>query len=128
MEKTLNDLMEFGHVVYSDGNGNVTENYDRRMYGPEVVYAEVDSDGQLTGDPVDMAGFNDWELLKGFSNQETSFMTEILHPSEFIGGGLERHIRENAGYYVAVTVDSLDNKDDGGDGSVGWAVAFKEAE
>lgn len=127
MGKALNDLMEFGHVVYSDGNGNVTDKFDRRIYGPEVVYAEVDSDGQLTGEPVDMGGYN-WELLKGFSNEATSFMTEILHPSEFIGGGLEDHIRENAGYYVAVVVDASDNKDDGGDGSVGWAVAFKEAD
>lgn len=126
--QTLNDLMTFGHVVYSDGNGNVTDEYDDTVYGPEIIYAETDDDGQLTGDPVDMAGYGDWELLKGFSNEETSFMTEILHASEFIGGGLERHIRENAGYYVAVMVDTYGEEDDNGeDRSVGWAVAFRES-
>jgi hypothetical protein len=133
--QTLNDLMTFGHVVYSDGNGTVTDEYDDTVYGPEIVYVETDNDGSIVrygNDDVaserygiDMAGYGDWELLHGFSGQY-GYNGSIMHPSEFIGGGLERHIRENAGYYVAVMVDTYGEDDDGNDRTVGWSVAFHE--
>jgi hypothetical protein len=125
----LNDLMTFGHVVYSDGNGNVTDEFEDIMHGPEIVYAELDSDGQLTGDPIDMMiwGRVGWELLTGYSIDATRFMSEILHNSQRIGGRLETHIRENTGYYVAVMVDGAELDENDETVSVGWAVAFKEA-
>lgn len=129
--QTLNDLMTFGHVVYSDGNGNVTDEYDDTMYGPEVIYVETDSEGQITGQSphnIDMAGYGDWELLTGFSIDETRFMAEILHSSQYVGGRLETRIRENAGYYVAVMVDGSERDENDETVSVGWAVAYKEAE
>jgi hypothetical protein len=134
--KTLNDLMEFGHVVLSDGEGNVTDSdvpNNRYTMANEVVYAIADSDGLLiknTGES-DFAIedlYPGWTLLRGFTGQH-GYNGAILHPSECIGGGLERHIRENAGYYVAVIVDVLPTDNEGQDESenAGWAVAFKEA-
>lgn len=128
----LHDLMGFGHVVVSDGKGNVSDEW-QHPYGPEIVYAEADDDGQLVKYPgasdfaVDMAGYGDWELLRGFTGQY-SYNGAIMHESEFIGGPLERHIRENAGYYVAVIVDVFptDNEGQGESENAGWAVAFKE--
>jgi hypothetical protein len=64
-------------------------------------------------------------LLDGFSGQY-GYSGPIMHPSEFIGGGMERHIRETPGLYVAVVVTDLD-VDDGDDDAVGWAVAYREA-
>lgn len=125
----LNDLMTFGHVVVSDGHGNVTEPSSRE-YGPEVIYANADYDGQLIKLPgasdfdIDMCGYGDWELLRGFTGQHL-YHGAIMHQSEYIGGALEDHIRQNAGYYVAVIVDVLPNLDADEPDNAGWAVAFK---
>jgi len=128
----LNDLMGFGHVVLSDGKGNVTDDFKDTMYGPEVVYAELDEDGQCVKHPgnadfaIDMVGYGDWTLLRGFTGQY-SYSGAIMHDSEYIGGRLEDHIRENAGYYVAVMVDGWPADDESESTPVGWAVAFHEA-
>lgn len=141
MKGTLNELMEVGHVVYSDGNGTVTDECDQ--YGPELIYVELDDDESIarySGDDVtserhsiDMAGYGDWELLHGFAGQH-GYNGHIMHESEYIGGSLERHIRENAGYYVAVIVhsdrfrygtpDSVAYGDSVEREFVGWAVAY----
>jgi hypothetical protein len=133
MNTPLNELMSFGHVVYSDGNGNVTDEYDDTVFGPETVYVYLDADGQAIKQPgasdfdIDMAGYGDWQLLRGFTGQD-SYNGAIMHASEYIGGGLERFIRENAGYYVAVIVDGLVDDPTGDAETVpdGWAVAFKD--
>ena len=128
----LKDLMEFGQVVRSDGEGDVQAlAYDDpiNISGPESAYEDLDSDGQSTGEPS-MAGYerHGWSLLTGFTGQY-GYRGATMHPSEFIGGRLEDHIRENAGYYVAVTVDGLGaTEDEDAEGPIGWAVAFKEAE
>jgi len=74
-----------------------------------------------------------WELLSGFSGQY-SYSGPIMHNSEFVGGGLERHILETPGYWVAVVVEShcqytQENcsEESGCDcDPAGWAVAHKE--
>lgn len=127
---TLNDLMSFGHVVVSDGNGNVTEP-SAPEYGPEVVYAKADADGQLIKQPgandfdIDMFGYGDWDLMRGFTGQY-SYRGAIMHQSEYIGGAMEDHIRANAGYYVAVVVDVLLIGETQESENDGWAVAFKQ--
>ena len=133
--KSLNDLMEFGRVVRSDGAGNVSDSDvpDSVQYGaPEMVYVLLDSDGQAIRRPgesdfhiVDLP--DDWTLLTGFTGQY-GYSGALMHQSEFIGGGLERHIRENAGYYVAVIVDGLVDDPTGEVKTEpdSWAVAFKE--
>lgn len=128
-DQELNDVMRFGRVVVSDGRGNVTEPIDTE-YGPDMVYAIADEDGQLVKDPatqdfyVDMCGYGDWELLRGFTGQ-CGYSGALMHPSECIGGALESHIRENAGYYVAVMVDLLPDDEDSESEMDSWAVAFK---
>jgi hypothetical protein len=42
-----------------------------------------------------------------------------MHPSEYVGGGLEDHIRETPGTYVAIVVRCSDGED------AGWAVAYR---
>lgn len=109
----LNDVMGFDHVVLSDGRGNV-----RRV--------DVDSSA-LDGLHVDDMRLPDgWELLDGFSGQH-GYDGPVMHESEFIGGGLERYIRANAGLYVAVIVwgDAAPECREDGDVIDGWAVAFR---
>lgn len=125
--QTLNDLMSFGHVVYSNGTGVVIGSLVTAPLANEVVYQMLDSDGQCVDDEIHDL-YQGWELLRGFTGQY-GYNGPVMHPSEFIGGRLEDHIRDNAGYYVAVAVEGMPEDYDGvrDDEIIGWAVAFKES-
>lgn len=117
---SLNKVMEFGHVVQSDGRGKIT---DMDGIGPEIVYLLLDADGQsLDDDILDMP--EGWELLTGFTGQD-SYHGPVMHPSEYVGGRMGSHIRENAGYYCAVMVDGFP-EENGESVPIGWAVAYRE--
>jgi hypothetical protein len=108
-----------GVVSYCDYTG---------VRAPDEVFYDPDKNGQAndlwisTG--PSQAGYN-WEPLTGYTNQE-GYHGAVLHPSEFIGGGLEEEILSNDGIYVTVCVYSLDNPsvpDENGYGEPdGWAV------
>lgn len=145
METTLNELMSFEHVIRVAEDGTITE--------PGFsIYAELFVDSEGEDNFYLEAG---WKLLEGFTGQY-SYNGPVMHSSEFIGGGLERHIRETPGYYVALVVDGtekhswgesrftgnvscsncgtipLDEDDLEGECTsqepAGWAVAFKPLE
>ena len=116
--------MEFGKVVYSDGEGTVYEAYSDDPDGPEILLVGINDDGQA-GDPDLTWDWAEWELLRGFTGQY-GYNGPVMHSSEFIGGRLERYIRENAGYYVAVIIDGYPDDDESESVPVGWAVAFRE--
>lgn len=124
---TLNELMEFGTVVLSDGAGNVS--VADRSDAPavyEVVYLTLDADGQSTNDDV-QGLYEGWTLLSGFTGQH-GYNGPVMHDSEYIGGGMESHIRTTAGYYVALIVDGLpDDQDADENVPIGWAVAYRGA-
>lgn len=108
-ERPLNDVMEFDHVIRVHADGAITDT--RGIYAPDLRDDVLDSDH--------------WELLDGYSGQDR-YAGPIMHPSEFIGGGMERDIRETPGVYVALIAyyspeedDDPDDYDDAG----GWAVA-----
>lgn len=131
-EQNLNERMSFGHVVKSDGAGNVTDTdvpEAIRFGSNEVIYQELDDDGQCIDDELhDVA--EGWSALTGFTGQD-SYSGPVMHSSEYVGGRMERHIRENAGYYVAVAVDGMGGPGDGEDentDNIGWAVLFKEVD
>ncbi len=132
MERSLNDVMEFDRVIHVDAAGNVSD--DNELYAPEVL-VELDADGYMVGsdsrDGVDVLAMPvaPWVPMAGYTGQDRSTSKSwIMHSSEFIGGGLERDILAQPGYYVAVTVDGL-APDEYGDGDtlVGWAVLYQEA-
>ena len=126
----LNEAMSFGHVVWSDGCGNVYQRFTGpQPDGPETVYLILDDDGQsLDDDYQDVP--DGWEPLTGFTRQDP-YHGPTMHTSEFIGGRMERHIRDNAGYYAAVVVDGLYNRPEAGhpdeDMTMGWAVFHRDA-
>jgi hypothetical protein len=57
------------------------------VYAPTLYDDELDSDR--------------WELLDGYSGQY-GYSGPVMHPSEFIGGGMARDILATPGTYVAV--------------------------
>lgn len=124
MEKTLSDLMDFDHIIRVTDAGTVVD--ARSVF----AYFELN----VAKDGTDEFSIpNGWELLKGFTGQY-GYNGPVMHPSEFIGGGLERHILENPGYYVALVVTANCEYDGSTDCDVeqgcdcepaGWAVAFK---
>lgn len=134
MERSLNDIMEFDHVIkvnkdltIDESTTDVNPYFELYCYLVDVETWEWSGDEELISSLP--AG---WTLLSGFTGQY-SYNGPVMHPSEFIGGGLERHIRETPGYYVALVVESdcgykMDNCDpeSGCDCEpAGWAVAYK---
>lgn len=102
----LNDLMEFDHVIQVHADGSITE--------PSNVWAPELYDGELYSE--------EWRFFTGGYSSQYCYSGPIMHPSEFIGGRLEKDIRETPGYYVALVNDTLDD-----DEPEGWAVAYMPA-
>lgn len=147
-DQSLNDMMSEASVIRVMPDGEII--YDRTVYAPDV-YVTTDDDGQIMDDDdkamIDMVKSAGWEMLNGFSGQYL-YAGPIMHPSEYIGGGMEEHIRTNPGYYASVIVTTLGlgcvNDDDQCDPDspcdacteakrerngedAGWAVVFREA-
>jgi len=110
-QKSLNDVMQFDHVVTINNDGSISE-------GPDSIYAPELWEGELLSD--------EWELLSGFSSQSGGkngrYLGPIMHDSEYIGGGLEDYILDNPGIYVSI-VSNYADENGWGDESSGWAVA-----
>lgn len=124
----LNSVMEFDRVIRVAADGTVSDS-------PESPYVELSyykGDDEKWHEEFNVAA--GWELLKGFTGQY-GYNGPCMHVSEYIGGGLARHILETPGDYVAVTVESFCGytedhctEDAGCDcAPEGWAVAFKPA-
>jgi hypothetical protein len=120
--------MQFDHVIRVNEDGTIES--VPNIWAPEInIYGDID--GQVDSDSeadmvADVAG-QGWQLLTGFTGQY-SYSGSIMHPSEFIGGGLEDFILETPGYYAAVVVDLQPYDHDSSEESenVGWAVAYRE--
>ncbi len=170
---TLNDLMEFDHVVFVDEYGHVHDHNTltperagwsggvsarTHLYAPELIdYQDGDpvpeiapetpvgSDAgmsvgyDLLGAPRTHSGplvsnsdselqrqarAYGWDgLLTGFTGQY-AYNGPCMHESEYVGGGLERYILENPGWYCVTAITDGDSEDSD---LCGWAVAYKEA-
>lgn len=126
----LDAVMDFDHVIRVDDEGNVHDDVTG-VYAPDVHH------GYPHDDEVNVSD-DSWSLVSGYSGQDR-YSGPIMHPSEYVGGGLQRHILETPGYWVVVVVydDSssepceVDGCDvcgeSGSDDNVsGWAVAYRE--
>lgn len=141
MDKPINELMEFDHVVAVMPDGrviNVDEGFNYLdEYAPEVTidydgpFADAQISEQHDAAMVENLRDQGWEVLTGYSGQY-SYAGPVMHNSEFIGGGIEDRIREEPGYWVALTVEIHPKKDDpeyrngsGESDGAGWIVARK---
>lgn len=126
MERSLNDKMDFDHIVTVDAEGNVTDSTEDEYFELTCVLGD---DGEWHDEFSIPEG---WELLSGFTGQY-GYNGPVMHSSEFIGGGMERHILETPGHYVALVVESHCgyteehcSEESGCDCEpAGWAVAYK---
>lgn len=101
MDRTLNDRMEFDHVIEVTAAGDIIDRSD--LYAPDLYDDEL-------ADP-------DWVLLDGYSGQH-GYSGPMMHASEFIGGRMASDILADPGVYVAL----VDYRSDGGEPTE-WAVA-----
>lgn len=143
MDRDITDLMEFGHVVAVMPDGRVIDTDERfnllDVHAPEVVinydgpFADAQIGKEHDADMIEYLREQGWEVLSGYSGQYL-YSGPVMHQSEFIGGGLEQHIREEPGYWVKLPVeihpseDDPEHEDNGGNGEsdyVGWIVARK---
>lgn len=113
IHRTLSDMMEFDHVIEVRHDGAIVDRAD--VWAPEL------HDGELCTSA-------DWNLLDGFSGQYR-YSGPMMHQSEFIGGYMERYIRENPGLYVSLVSHPACDEDCefcDGDGCepTEWAVAY----
>ena len=115
---TLNEAMDFDSVIYSHGDGTVSDAHS--MYAPEVYTCE-----QEDGTWVEEAMDEPWELLNGFSGQY-GYSGPHMHASEYIGGGLARHILETEGFYVVTVVTPMPFNECEDVDSDEWAIAYTE--
>lgn len=111
----LNKVMEFGTVVEISEGGKVTIKDD--LYAPEFVMIQEPVSGSQTDIWMDDDG---WSPIIGYSGQQ-DYAGPIMHPSEYIGGGMERDLLKTPGIYVAVIVFDFDLEE-----PVGWAVLERE--
>lgn len=125
----LDGVMEFNHVIEVHPGGYVTE--PRGYYTDELGIVDSDEDGQILDEHerewIESARRSGWELLTGHSGQDR-YTGPIMHPSEFIGGGLAEYILDRPGLYVAIVVELLPKDDDGETEPAGWAIAYRETE
>jgi hypothetical protein len=109
--ETLQHAMDFDHCIEVLQDGTVRHRGEVRA--PGLLNGELDSD--------------DWVLLNGYSSQYL-YAGPIMHPSEYIGGGLAMDILSILGVYVAIGAysdceESDDGDSDGGPDIDGWAIA-----
>jgi hypothetical protein len=127
--RTLNDLMQFDHVVRVHPDGTVTDDVPD-VWAPDLLM-DTDGDGSILDehekDYTEQAQRQGWRLLTGWTGQDR-YNGCIMHASEYVGGGLETHIRENPGLYVCITVKCLPTSEDGETECAGWAIAYRAEE
>jgi hypothetical protein len=124
---TLNGLMQFDHVIQVRPDGTIDE-CPQSIWAPEVYCETADDEYRSVLNEHEQAMIasvrsQGWELETGWTDQ-WGYNGALMHPSEFVGGRLEDHIRETPGYWVACLVCFPDAEDY----SDGWVIAFCEIE
>lgn len=93
-EDTLNAEMSPDHVIYSFGDGTIAD--CPGQFAPDFLsYQQDDETWQDERLP------EPWEALTGWTGQH-GYNGPHMYGSEYIGGGLARHILETEGVFVAV--------------------------
>lgn len=121
--RALDALMDFDHVVRSDGNGNVVSAHHE--WAP-TAYVDCDAEGNILDlHPSAIVIDDGWHLMNGYSGQD-GYSGPLMHSSEFIGGQMARDIYETPGLYCTIIVNCLGADDP--ETIAGWAVAYREEE
>lgn len=117
MQRELNDIMEFDHPIRVNPDGTIDpdprKSHPGTPYAPESVM-QTRHDGQVDdGDEeawIESIRRQGWEPERGWTGQH-GYRGPVMHASEYVGGGLEDHIRETPGLWVVVSVECLPDED-----------------
>lgn len=102
-------------IEYTDTDGWV----DPAAGGDDIVWRETcDENDTFTAEHQPRHG---WDLLDGWSGQD-GYSGPLMHQSEYIGGGMARHILNTPGIYVALVNYDMNDLDAE---PTEWAVARK---
>ena len=120
--ETLNNEMSFEHVVYSHGDGTVSDvsASTRDGWAPEVIEFET-APGMWEIECTD----SEWELLSGWSGQY-GYSGPGMHASEFLGGALAQHIIDTPGLYAATVPAVLPLEEEDDTDADTWVIAHRE--
>lgn len=130
-KRALSDIMDCGSVIRIKG-GEITQSTDNvwpgPVYAPELMIG-TDADGQILVEHerhlIQDALREGWTVQTGWSRQY-NYSGPIMHPSEYIGGALEEHIRETDGYWTWVAAECwpVDGSDE--TECAGWLLLHRE--
>lgn len=109
---TLDDLVEFNVPFTIDEQACFTTPFI--IKAPETARLSDHVSGPADDIELDAPG---WTPLVGFTGQY-SYHGAIMHPSEYLGGGLAQHILEHPGTYVVLEVIDPDDLE----AVVGWTI------
>lgn len=124
LDKLRDDPLALNRAVEFDRPFRVTRTgveFDAEASAPTEVF--YDDDGGITVDdrPHDSSR-TDWEALTGYTGQY-AYRGPVMHPSEFLGGGLARDVLESIGdTFVVTAVEVLPDGDDPDPFPAGWAI------
>jgi hypothetical protein len=131
MGKSLNDIMEFDHVIQVLEDGTILDEVEG-VWAPEIhsdaewdEYGDAHVSDANERDLVTYVRTQGWDLFQGRVSHGVS-LGPVIDSSYFIGGSLEERIRETPGYWVAVTVDVQPDDEDAESQPHGWALAHRE--
>jgi hypothetical protein len=121
--RALNDIMPSAPRGWGRGGAATPPPRDRAPAAPELTMPAQDDGQILASDEADYtreAWQQGWVLLDGWTGQY-GYTGPVMHPSEYIGGALEEHIRRTPGTYVAIPVETAGEDEP----PAGWAVAYR---
>lgn len=107
---TLNSLVQFDSPFRVNADGTVTQPLSD-VYAPTVMNDDT-ADIEIDSD--------DWTALTGYTGQY-GYGGAVMHPSEYLAGGMARVILETPGIYVVTEVIDPDD-DDGDHDPIGWCL------
>lgn len=124
---TLDTLAEFGRVfrINPDGTLDFVQSDDRRQWAPQRV-----EDDLIDGLPE---ARSTWKFVRGFSGQDR-YSGPVMHASEYLGGGMARHVLETPGLYVVTEAfvsqekSGFSDEEYDEDDPAGWVLLHQPAD
>lgn len=132
---SLNDIMEFDHVVKVNSDGTV-ENGPAGVYAPDVSVECADDDaGSITreaeAEMIRYVESQGWELMTGYTGQY-GYSGPIMHVSEYVGGMLADDILARPGLYVVVEPTGIYPSEEAEERNagepIGWVILRRDLE
>lgn len=129
MSESLNDKMDFWVGIEVKADRTIVQGVET----PSMELYMYKGDDGTWYNSFDLP--EGWALMTGYSGQQ-DYSGPVMHPSEFVGGGMERDILATPGVYVCLVVEcdcgyteEFCTEEVGCDcEAAGWVVAYKHTD